>query len=270
MALDPRRHAFRDDLADIRLQGRVAAGRFVAPEPMQVSAAIADVHADRSGSGLTSQVLHGEPIAVFEIADGMAWVQGADGYVGYVAADALGPATDVPLIVTATMAQVYAAADIKSPVHNTLPFLARVPDHGIAGEFRNTGTGFLHHRHLTPIAGDMVSFAELFIGTPYLWGGRSYLGLDCSALIQLAAMACGVNAPRDSDMQCAELGRHLPEDEDLLRGDLIFWSGHVGMMVDGDTLLHSNGYHMATVAEPLNTAVARIGEHGPVVARKRL
>ena len=99
MALDPRRHAFRDDLADIRLQGQVAACRFTEPEPMQVTAAIADVYGNRSGAGLTSQMLHGEPVAVFEIADGMAWVQGADGFVGYVAADALGPATDAPLVV---------------------------------------------------------------------------------------------------------------------------------------------------------------------------
>ena len=152
-----------------------------------------------------------------------------------------------------------------------LPFLAEVPADG-GGDFLALATGgYVPARHFAAATGDFVSQAERFLGVPYLWGGRSARGLDCSALVQLALMATGVAAPRDSDMQ-ALLGTEVPADAPRRRGDLYFWTGHVGMLRDPDTLLHANGFHMAVAAEPLAPTIARIeaAGDGPVVARRRL
>jgi cell wall-associated NlpC family hydrolase len=125
-----------------------------------------------------------------------------------------------------------------------------------------------------PIAqvSDPVSLAETFLGLPYVWGGRGGEGIDCSGLIQRALAGRGIQAPRDSDMQCAALGLALPEDAPLMRGDLIFFPGHVGMMVDAETLIHATRHHGKTVTEPLATVIARVAEaHDvPVTARKRI
>jgi len=155
----------------------------------------------------------------------------------------------------------------------TLPFLSGVDVTGREGSFLTlAGAGYIHERHLAEVAGDMVSYAEQFIGTPYLWGGRSYLGLDCSALVQLSAAASGIDCPRDSDMQAEELGAPIDLEDGLERGDLVFWKGHVGMMVDRNTLLHANAYHMGTVAEPFLPAKDRIEAQGdgPVTGIRRL
>jgi cell wall-associated NlpC family hydrolase len=126
--------------------------------------------------------------------------------------------------------------------------------------------------HLAPVAGDFVAQAERFLGAPYLWGGRSARGIDCSALVQLALLAAGREAPRDSDMQAALLGTELPARAALRRGDLVFWKGHVGIMRDRDTLIHANAHHMAVAAEPFGPAAARIAAAGggPVTGRRRL
>jgi cell wall-associated NlpC family hydrolase len=114
--------------------------------------------------------------------------------------------------------------------------------------------GFIWRAHLAPLeapAPDFVAVAEALIGAPYLWGGKSSLGVDCSGLVQIALLSAGKEAPRDSDMQEARLGSPVERDAPLRRGDLVFWKGHVGIMRDAETLLHANGTHMLVSSEPL-------------------
>ncbi|HEX5958209.1 MAG TPA: NlpC/P60 family protein [Hyphomicrobiaceae bacterium] len=279
--LDPRRHAYRDDLAAQSLRRQIAAPRYVAGEVRQVVRASAGLWTRPTPlEGWATEALHGELVTVYDERDGLAWVQLAhDNYVGYVAADALSAAVQMPthrVVVPGTFR--YAAADAKAltGLHLTLNALVRVEDVGTSFA-RLADGGYVPTPHLAEIgtfADDFVAVAERFIGTPYVWGGKTRLGLDCSGLVQTAMHAAGLVCPRDSDMQRAELGTELEVREDLgglKRGDLIFWKGHVGLLADPVTLLHANATHMAVAAEPLRGAVERIAKSGsPIAAIKRI
>jgi cell wall-associated NlpC family hydrolase len=279
--LDPRRHPYRDDLAAEALRGRVAAPRYVAGEARQVVSAAAPLWSrPDTSAGWASQVLLGELVTVYDERDGLAWVQLAgDGYVGYVPADALSPEIAAPTHrVAAPGTRLYVTPDAKAltSLHLTLNAVVRVAAMGPAFA-RLTGGGFVPARHLAEIAtfaADFVAVAEGLVGTPYVWGGKTRLGLDCSGLVQTALHAAGIEAPRDSDMQMAELGIPIEVRGDLAglrRGDLVFWKGHVGILADGATLLHANAHHMAVTAEPLRGAVERIARSGSAItAIKRL
>jgi cell wall-associated NlpC family hydrolase len=227
------------------------------------------------GATLDTQLLPGESFIVYETRpDGLAWGQSAtDGYVGYVPAAGLGVTQAPGQRITALWSHVYSRPAVRARVTGDLPFGARI---GVAatesGYARLEGGGFVPLQHLAPVPGDAADHAARFIGVPYLWGGRSARGLDCSALIQLAFMAAGRDAPRDTDMQAEWLGEALPAEAPLRRGDIVFWKGHVGIMRDAETLIHANGHHMAVAVEPLQPAAARIeaAGGGPVTVRRRL
>ncbi|WP_290751977.1 NlpC/P60 family protein [Amaricoccus sp.] len=226
-------------------------------------------------AGLATQLLHGEPFTVYEERpDGLAWGQSeTDGYVGYVAAAGLGPATAAEgRRVTALASHRYAASSLKARTTASLPFHALVAAGAEADGFVALADGgFVPAPHLAAFRGDAAEAAAGFLGAPYLWGGRSAAGLDCSALVQLSLAAAGVAAPRDSDMQAALLGEALPAEAPSQRGDLVFWRGHVGILADPGTLLHANAHHMAVAREPLAAAAARIeaAGGGPVTLRRR-
>ena len=280
-ALDPRRHPYREDLAAEALRGRVSAPRYAVGEVRQVVSAAAPLWSRPDpGAGWASQALYGELATVYDERDGLAWVQLAgDGYVGYVPADALSPKVAAPTHRVAVPAtRLYAAPDAKAltSLHLSLNAVVRVAEMG-PGFARLSGGGFVPARHLAEVgtfAADFVAEAEPFVGTPYVWGGKTQLGLDCSGLVQTALNAAGLDAPRDSDMQMAELGAAVEVRGDLAglkRGDLVFWKGHVGILTDAVTLLHANAYHMAVTAEPLGGAVDRIARSGsPITAIKRI
>lgn len=266
----------RPDLAARRLTGRVEAVRFVEGMRRRATAGLLDLTATvEPRAELATQLLHGEVFTVYEERpDGLAWGQAeADGYVGYVSAAGLGPDRAPGRRVSALWSHRYGGPSVKARVSGDLPFLA---DLDVTGEKRGfaalRGGGFAPAQHLAPTTGDFVTQAGRFLGAPYLWGGRSARGLDCSALVQLALMAGGTPAPRDSDMQAALLGEALAEDGGLRRGDLVFWRGHVGIMADAETLLHANAHHVAVTLEPFASAAARIeaAGGGPVTARRRL
>ena len=264
----------RPDLAAEHLRGQVEAARFVAGELRRVETTLLDMMpVPDAGAGRTTQLLHGEGFTVYETRDGLAWGQSAlDGYVGYVSAAGLGPSRGAGQRITAIWSQVYAEPMARARVEGELPFLGEVVVAGGDAAYAElVGGGFVPRPHFLPVGGDFVSQAERFVGVPYLWGGRSARGLDCSALVQLALLACGRAAPRDSDMQAAMLGDELPVDAVPRRGDLVFWRGHVGIMRDEFTLLHANGYHMAVAMEPLDEAIARIEASGggAVTVRRR-
>jgi hypothetical protein len=273
----------RPDLAARHLAGTVEAARFVDAAPCRVTAASAPMRAAPDPAApFDTELLHGEEIAIYEIAGPWAWGQSAlDGYVGYVPAPSVA-CTEAPAPthrVATLWANLYPRPALKSPPFAALPFAARVA----VGDERDglaliAPETWVFLRHLAPLdrpldepVPDWVAVAERLVGAPYLWGGRSPAGLDCSALLQLARQAAGHACPRDSDMQAA-LGWPLAPDEALHRGDLVFWRGHVAIMLDGARIVHSNGHHMATVVEPLAEAVARIeaAGGGPVTRRARL
>jgi cell wall-associated NlpC family hydrolase len=279
--LDPRRHPYREDLAAEALRGRVAAPRYVAGEVRQVVSAAAPLWSrPERDAGWASQALYGELVTVYDERDGLAWVQlSRDGYVGYVPADALSRDVTVPTHRVAVPGTcVYAAADAKAltGLPLSLNAVVRVVETGPSFA-RLAGGGFVPARHLAEIgtfATDFAAVAEAFVGTPYVWGGKTRAGLDCSGLVQTALHAAGLDCPRDSDMQMAELGVPVEVRDDLAgleRGDLMFWKGHAGILTDGATLLHANAHHMAVAAEPLKGAVERIARSGsPVTAIRRI
>ncbi len=279
MPLDPRLTPARPDLADIVLRGRVEAARFVAGEPRRVVVPSVPLRrAPSSESGIDTEAVLGDAATLYEVRDGFAWVQLVhDGYVGYLAADSLGPADPAPTHrVAALRTFLYPAPDLKRPARAHLSLGAALAVTGAEGDYLETAGGYVfagHCRPLDAVAPDFAGTAERLVGTPYLWGGRTTLGLDCSGLVQLCLEQAGLACPRDADQQERALGEGLPTDlSDLRRGDLVFWRGHVGLMLDGERLIHANGYHMAVAVEPLRIAVARILEksYGPVTSLRRL
>lgn len=270
--LDPRRHAFRPDLAADNLRGHVEADRFVSGEWAQVVIPCAQIRNKPSfDAPVDTEALFGEVLVIYEVADGWAWGQILrDGYVGYTPVDAISSDVEWPTHrVKAIGTFVYPEPDIKKPplAHLSLNSALRVAER-VGDFYRLTSGGYVHMRHVAgqeSYARDFVDIAERFIDTPYLWGGRTRLGIDCSGLVQVALEAAGISAPRDSDMQRAELGNDVLIREDyegLQRGDLVFWPGHVGIMVDGLMLLHANAHHMAVTVETLPEAIERIAKNG--------
>ena len=277
---DRRVNAYRDDLAAEYLRGSVDVPKYTQGETRQVVAATAPLRrAPRFDAPLETEILHGERVTVYDENEGWAWAQGmSDSYVGYVPSDDLVTKTPEPTHrVRALRTHLYRAPDIKVPPLDLLSMNARVGVAEELGRFVKLEDGrFAIAAHLAPLsdfAEDFVDVALEFLGTPYLWGGRTSIGVDCSALIQLALQASGVECPRDTDMQEAALGEALPDPEDqsaYLRGDLIFWKGHMGVMLDDTRLLHANAHHMATAIEPVAEAISRIAaSEGPVSSVRR-
>lgn len=269
--LDPRRHPFREDLAAESLRGVVDAERYVQGDRRQVAASAVPLRREpHARANLDTEALHGETMAVFDERDGWAWVQlDHDGYVGYVPSEGLGPVRPPTTHrIAALRTYVFPEPDAKAPPLRMLSLNARVcvTEEGMRYARLDSG-GFVYGSHLAPIgrhAPDFVAIAEGFLGAPYLWGGRTSVGLDCSGLVQLSAAAAGHALPRDADMQEAEAGARInvPDGAGLRRGDLIFWEGHVGIMTSADHFLHANAYHMAVELEPFEDARRRIKDAG--------
>ncbi|MFA7414047.1 MAG: NlpC/P60 family protein [Rhizobium sp.] len=270
MGLDRRLNAYRDDLADEVLEGEVEARRFVAGHPARIAVPVVALRARPDlATGIDTELLLGEEVTVFERADRWAWVKAAsDGYVGYLPETALGEPLPAPTHhVTVPRTFLYPGADLRFPASTALSMGSRVT---VTGEAETRGTRYfllsdgraVIASHCLPIgtyAGkDYVAIAARFLETPYLWGGRSGFGIDCSGLVQLSLLMTGQAAPRDTDMQAAGLGAEIDRAE-LMRGDLVFWKGHVGIMEDEKTLLHANGHTMTVAREDFEAAVKRIG-----------
>jgi cell wall-associated NlpC family hydrolase len=277
--LDRRLTPARGDLAAAHLRGEVEAARFVEGRALRVVEPVIDLRrAPDPALGAETQALFGEEIVVYDEEEGWAWGQlTRDGYVGYVSMSALAERPAPTHRVEALRAHVYPAPSIKTPPRFALTYDALVCVVGREGAWAKTSEGFVYAPvlvELGPRADDSVAVAERFLGAPYLWGGRSSQGLDCSGLVQTALRAAGIEAPRDSDM-LTRIGEALPVDETmshLRRGDLVFWKGHVGLMRDATTMLHANATHLMTVAENLREARARIliAGDGPVTAARRV
>ncbi len=272
---DPRLTPANGHVAAAHLEGSVEAERYVLGEAASIAQVVVDL-CTRPEGPRTRQLLMGASVTVYDRRDGWAFVQAKrDGYVGYVRQSAL---TD-PQVTTHRVAtpstHAFATESFKSKDLLHLPFGAEVVVTDERHKMFETPHGFIPKKHLRPLDQlfkDPATVAQQFFGVPYLWGGNSTLGVDCSGLVQASFMACGYACPGDSDLQRDGFGVHLEEDADLQRGDLIFWKGHVGIMVDADTLLHANAHHMATVYEGLEQATLRIKAQGDgdILARKRV
>lgn len=270
--LDRRLNAFRADLADVALEGRVGAARFVEGWEMQVAVPVLDLKsAPRPDAGLDTQLLFGERVTVFEDSEGYSWLRSErDSYVGYASSAGLTFAlTDATHIVSVPRTFSYREADMKKATTGAYALGSRI---NVAGSAETRGLGYallpsgeaVVAGHLVPVGAtvsDYVSIAELLEHTPYLWGGTSAFGIDCSGLVQLSMRMAGKTVLRDTDMQARSIGTQLDIGHDLVglqRGDLVFWKGHVAIMVDAENIIHANGHSMTVAREPLRQAVDRI------------
>ncbi len=284
---DRRDTPFNGRVAHVSLRGRVAADSFVDGATVFVAKVWTDLLRGPDGAR-ERQLLRGEAFRALErVGDHVFGFAERDGYVGWVAASDLGPRLPVPTH-RVSVRQTYAkgSPDLKATEHPVLlPFGARLTVRNVAngwartawaddGEGRSMVDLYVPAKHLRPlseIAGDPVAIAALFLGTPYLWGGNSAFGIDCSGLVQAAMLACGIPCPGDSDQQARVLGAETALDAPRRRGDLYFWEGHVGILSAPDTLLHANAHHMMVAEEPLEEAIARIAaaEGKGVACRRR-
>ena len=272
----------RPDLAAAHLKGQVEAARFVEGVPMCVRAPVAPLRREpRSDAPLDTEALFGEAVTVYETdSEGWSWVQlKDDSYVGYLPTEALGPDGNAPTHrIDALRTFVYPSPSIKEPPLTALSLGSTIAVLAEDGKFFKTEAGFIFAMHAKPldvVEEDYAETAKRFEGIPYLWGGKSSLGIDCSGLVQTALKAAGIACPRDTSMQVNELGSPITFDERLMglkRGDFVFWKGHVGIMLDAETLVHANGHFMEAVSEPLRMARDRTMAKGsgPIIAIRRL
>jgi cell wall-associated NlpC family hydrolase len=278
---DPRLTPARPEIAAKYLEGKVKAARFVEGDVFEVTEAIAPLRgAPTSDAEQLTQALRGERVTVYDRnGEGFAWGQlGSDGYVGWLPESALSKPSAKPTHkITALSTFAFPGPSIKLPPVSALPMGAVLSVAREEGVFAITADGqYLPRQHLGPLdarAPDFVGVAERFVGAPYLWGGKSVFGIDCSGLVQISLTSGGIGCPRDSDMQCDGLGRELStaESKHLQRGDLIFWKGHVAIVRDAQSIVHANAHHMATVIENTKDAVVRIKATGSeIIAIKRL
>ena len=274
-SLDRRLNAFRKDLADAALQGQVQADRFTAGQAAVVCVGAADLRAAPDGAlGIDTQLLFGEAVTCFEVRDGWAWVKAErDGYVGYLSAAALDvPTGDATHQVSALRTFRYPESHMKGPVLSALSMTSLVRVVGRKGAYSEIAAGgWIYSDHLTAIGEvepDHVKTALRFVGLPYRWGGKESVGLDCSALVQMALHRAGLRCLRDSDMQAAALPYPAPEDDEIRRGDLLYMPGHVAIALDARRVLHATETGMCVRVEALLDVLARVeAEHGSGLSR---
>jgi len=260
---DPRLTPANGRVACESLRGQLPADAYVSGAARQVLVPVANLLRAPDGAR-DRQLLMGEPVRVLEDHEGWSFVQASkDGYCGYLLSDTLGAADPASHWISAPSSHAYEEANFKSRDLVALSFGSLITVTKMHARFAETSIGFVPRQHVR-VVGEVeknpTQVARLFLGTPYLWGGNSRFGIDCSGLIQASLSACGIACAGDSDMQEKALGRDVTGNP--VSGDLLFWKGHVAMLLDSKTLIHANAHHMAVVLEGLDEARSRIAAQG--------
>ena len=274
---DPREYAYKAGLAADYMRGLIRSPKFLVGEVFQVKINVTSLKKSAGQSSeQVSELLFGEEIIIYEILNGWAWGQSqTDGYVGYVSMDHIScELQENTHEVTALRAFVYKQPDIKAPTITCLSTASQLSithSKGLFAYIENLGWIFEKSiRTLGGVESDFVSVAQKFTGTPYLWGGRSSFGIDCSGLVQLSLRRVGVLCPRDTDQQVSSVGSPINDEiTKLLRGDLIYVNGHVAIMVDPHTILHANAFHMSVELESLEVFLSRLKQDNIHIAQMR-
>lgn len=258
------------------LKGQAEAAQFVDGQVQQVVVAVANLWADEHRQSVDRQLLFGDQFLTLETVGDMAFGQSLkDGYVGYLSAENLIDPTKTTHFISVRSAYLYPVPDFKSVPMARLSFGGKIRVIGTAGDYLETdGSGFIYRAHAQALQqpmDDPASVCELFLGTPYLWGGNSCDGIDCSGLVQVALLSCGVECPGDSDLQQTSVGVEFGDNTPVQRNDLLFWKGHVAMALDADHLIHATAFGMVVRIEKMETVIQRIAEQGegPVLSRRR-
>ena len=273
--MDPRLTPANETVACSTLKGKIKHANFVEAKNYQVNVPFVDLLGSPDGKR-NRQLIYGSKVKYFSAAKGWAFIQNTyDNYVGYVPESTIASETQKTHIVTAPLAHVFMEPNIKSKNIEILPLAARVSGEMIGNGFLETELGWISVSQLkrkTELYKDPVEVSKLLQNTPYLWGGNTTLGIDCSGLIQISLLLCGIDCPGDSDQQMNTLGHNLDIGSPRKKGDILFWKGHVAWALNERQILHANAYHMATVIEEANQAIERIKkqDNNSVIAHKRL
>ena len=273
--MDPRLTPANQNVACSSLRGQIEHTNFVEGQNYQVNIPFVDL-LGAPGGERNRQLIYGSKVKYFGETDGWAFIQNTyDDYVGYVPQETINLDTNKTHIVSVPLSNVFSEPNIKAKNIATLPLTAKVSGKTVENGFLETELGWIPNQQLklkTELPRHPVEIAKLFLNTPYLWGGNTSLGIDCSGLVQISMLLCGLECPGDSDQQLAKLGQNIDIDETQKKGDIVFWKGHVALALNARQVLHANAYHMSTVIEELSEAVLRIKnqEGNDIIARKRL
>ena len=273
--MDPRVTPANETVACSTLKGKIKHANFVEAKNYQVNVPFVDLLGSPDGKR-NRQLIYGSKVKYFSAAKGWAFIQNTyDNYVGYVPESTIASETQKTHIVTAPLAHVFMEPNIKSKNIEILPLASRVSGEVIENGFLETELGWISVSQLkrkTELSKDPVEVSKLLQNAPYLWGGNTTLGIDCSGLIQISLLLCGIDCPGDSDQQMNTLGQNIDIGSPRKKGDIIFWKGHVAWALNERQILHANAYHMATVIEEANEAIERIKkqDNNNLIAHKRL
>ena len=273
--MDPRLTPANEIVACATLKGKIRHSNFVEGKNYQIGVSFVDLLATPDGKR-NRQLIYGSKVKCFGESNGWAFIQNIyDGYVGYVPHNTVVSETEKTHIITVPLAHVFLEPNIKSRNVEILPLAARVSGQVVENGFLETELGWIPVSQLkqkSELPKDPVEVSKLLLHAPYLWGGNTSLGIDCSGLIQISLLLCGVDCPGDSDQQMNTLGHNLDIGSPQKRGDILFWKGHVAWVVNERQILHANAYHMATVIEEANEAIERIKkqDNNSLIAHKRL